>query len=153
VQSFEIETDLCLSPEKAWLHMTSPSGVNAEFWPFMRMTFPGTMEDVTSDWRPGQRLFRSWLLLFGVIPVEYDDFGFKEVDKGKRFLEISEMLSQQQWIHEREISETPMGVRLSDRVSFVSRLPSMERIYLGVFRLVFRYRHFRLNRLYGHDAA
>jgi len=133
--------------------MTSPSGVNAEFWPFMRMTFPPTMRDVTTDWQPGRRLFRSWLLLFGIIPVEYDDFGFKEVDTGRRFLEVSEMLSQQQWIHEREIIETPEGVRLCDRVSFVSRLASLERIYLSVFRLVFRYRHFRLKRLYGHDAV
>lgn len=152
MQSFEIETDLCLSPEKAWSHMTSPSGVNAEFWPFLRMTFPSTMDDVTSDWQPDQHRFRSWLLLFGIIPVEYDDFGLREVDIGKRFLESSEMLSQQQWVHEREISETPAGTRISDRVCFVSRLPFLERVYLGVFRLVFRYRHFRLKQLYGHDA-
>ena len=153
MRSFEIETDLCLRPDEAWSHMTSPSGVNAEFWPFIRMTFPSTMEDVTTDWQPGRHLFRSWLLLFGIIPVEYDDFGFKEVDIGKRFLESSEMLSQHQWIHEREISETPAGARISDRVSFVSRLPYLESVYLGVFRLVFRYRHFRLKRLFGHDAV
>ncbi len=153
MQSFEIETDLCIPAEKAWSHMTSPSGVNAEFWPIMRMTFPPTVGDVTSDWQPGRQLFRSWLLLFGIVPVEYDDFGLEEVDRGKRFLEISEMMSQEKWIHEREITEIPKGVRLRDRVSFVSRLASLERVYLVVFRLVFRYRHFRLKRLYGRAAV
>jgi len=153
MQSFEIETELGLGAQECWAHMTSPSGVNAEFWPFLRMTFPSATRDVTSGWQPGRRLFRSWILLFGILPVEYDDFGFEEVDVGRRFLETSEMLSQQEWIHEREIKETLAGVRLIDRISFVSRLPFLERIYLVVFRFVFRYRHFRLRRLYGRDAV
>lgn len=32
--------------------------------------------------QPGQRLFRSWLLLFGVIPIDYDDICIAQIGPG-----------------------------------------------------------------------
>lgn len=46
------------------------------------MTFPPEMRDVTEGWRPGERVGRSWLLLAGVVPVDYDDVVFEEIGPG-----------------------------------------------------------------------
>ena len=64
---------------------------------------PADAEDLTDGWRPGQRLFRSWLLVGGLLPVDYDDVSFAEVEPGRRFLERSSLLSQSVWEHERTI--------------------------------------------------
>jgi hypothetical protein len=53
------------------------------------------------DIRPGTRAGRSWILLFGLIPVDYDDLGIAELEPGRRFLERSTMLSMGFWEHER----------------------------------------------------
>ncbi len=117
------------------------------------MTFPRSLTRLSDDWEPDRKLCRSWILLFCVLPVEYDDVTLAEVDEGRRFLERSEMLTQELWQHEREILESPTGVRIVDRVSFRSRVAIFEPIQLAIFRCVFKYRHMRLRRLYGHDAA
>ncbi len=153
MKSFEIESRIRLSRGEAWQHATSPEGVNAELWPILRMTFPTSLSSLADDWQPGRPLCRSWILLFGVLPVEYDDVTFVEIDEGRRFLERSEMLTQKLWQHEREIVEIPTGVRIVDRVSFRSRVAFFEPIQLAIFRAIFRYRHDRLRRLFGHAAA
>jgi len=153
VKSFQIESEVRLSREDAWRHATSPQGVNAEFWPILRMAFPATVSSLSDEWSPGRPICRCWILLFGILPVEYDDLSFVEVEEGRRFLERSEMLTQKLWQHEREIVEKPPGVLIRDRISFSSRMPALERIQLTIFRLVFRYRHFRLLRLFGHNAV
>jgi ligand-binding SRPBCC domain-containing protein len=152
VKSFQIASQVRLSPEEAWQHATNPLGVNLEFWPIFRMTFPSSLTSFSEDWRPGQKLCRSWIFLFGIFPVEYDDLALAEVEEGRRFLERSEMFTQKLWQHEREILDSPTGTRIVDRVSFASRLAILERPQLVIFRLVFKYRHFRLRRLYGHGA-
>ena len=65
------------------------------------MTFPGVAGDITAGWKPRQRLFRSWILLAGIIPVEYDDIVFEEVEPGHRFQERSSMFTLRVWEHER----------------------------------------------------
>ena len=153
MKSFQIESHLRLRQDEAWEHAISPRGVNAEFWPILRMTFPVSVIDISEGWQPGRRLFRSWILLFYLLPIEYDDVALAEVDDGRRFLEQSEMLTQKSWQHERELFETSSGVRIVDRITFISRIAALEPIQLVVFRLAFKYRHFRLRRLFGHDAA
>ena len=142
-----------VSPGEAWNHVITPSGVNAELWPILRMSFPSSVESLTESWEPGRRMFRSWILLFGLIPVEYDDLTLVEVDDGHRFLERSEMLTQRVWQHEREILEERGGARIVDRVSFVSRIPWLEPLQLLLFRAVFRYRHLRIRRQFGGAAT
>jgi hypothetical protein len=117
------------------------------------MTFPESVGNLVSDCRPDQAPLRSWILLFGLVPVEYDDLTLVEVEDGRRFLERSEMLTQQIWQHEREILADADGSRIVDRVYIESRIPSLEKIQMAVFKVVFRYRHFRLKRIYGHKAG
>lgn len=146
---FSVSSRLLASPEIVWAQATSPAGVNREFRPLLRMTFPPGIRDLTAAREPGERLFRSWLVLGGVLPVEYDDVSFAEVEPGVRFLERSSMLSQRVWEHERVIEPDPHGCRVTDRVRFVPRFPWLARLYAPLFRAVFRLRHRNLRRMFG----
>lgn len=152
MREISIASYLAAPPEALWRHATSPAGVNRELRPLLRMTFPPGATDLTGAWRPGERLFRSWILLFGVLPVEYDDLGFVEVEPGRRFLERSRLLSQRIWEHERSIDPAPGGCRVADRVRFAPRLPLLAPLHAAVFRMVFRWRHRNLRRAFGAPA-
>jgi len=113
------------------------------------MTFPAGIDDLTAGWRPGERLCRSWLLLAGLVPVEYDDLAFAEVEPGRRFMERSSLLSQRIWEHERIIEPASHGCRITDRVRFVPRMPCLAALYGPLFEAVFQWRHRRLRHLFG----
>jgi hypothetical protein len=141
------------------------------------MTFPQGISDLTAAWKPSERLFRSWLLLAGIFPIDYDDVvfeevepgrrflersslltqrvweHFEEVEPGRRFLERSSLLTQRVWEHERTIESTPEGCLVTDRVRFVPRLPWLAGLYRPVLRAVFRWRHRNLRSLFGEAAA
>ena len=111
VGEFAVSSSLSVEPGVLWRHATSPAGVNRELGPFLHMTFPKGVGDLTGAGRLGERFFRSWLLLFGVFPVEYDDVTFVEVEPGRRFLERSALLSQRVWEHERTLEASAGGCR------------------------------------------
>jgi hypothetical protein len=117
------------------------------------MTFPSGISDLTAASQPGKRLFRSWLLLAGVVPIEYDDIVFEEVEPGRRFLERSSLFTQRVWEHERIIEPASQGCRVTDRVRFVPRLPWLAALYRPVFNAVFRWRHRNLRALFGEATA
>ncbi len=126
----------------------SPEGVNRELRPLLRMTFPSDVSDLAAL-RPGARPLRSWLLLGGLLPVEYDDVVFEELEPGRRFLERSSLLTQRLWEHERIIEPDGTGSLLTDRVLFVPRLPWLAAVHRPVFHAVFAWRHRNLRRLFG----
>jgi hypothetical protein len=138
-----------------WGLVTAFEGINRELMPLMRMTAPsgaGSLE--AADVVPGQRLFRSWILLLGLIPIDYDDITLVRLDPGRGFLERSPMLSQRSWEHERSIEpEGPSVCRISDRVRFEPRLPIPAAWLRPLYRLVFRHRHRRLRRRFGGAAV
>ncbi len=152
MRAFEISSRLRAQPAAVWRHATSPAGVNREFRPLLRMTFPAGFTDLAQGWRPGERLFRSWLLLGGFLPVEYDDLTLVEVEPGRRFLERSSLLSQRVWEHERVVEACDGGSRITDRLRFAPRVALFGPVYERVFRLVFALRHRNLRRLFG-DAS
>jgi len=134
---------------QVWYDSTRPSGINGEFFPWMRMTFPDVDLSLEEAWVPGETLFRSWVLLFGVIPVEYDDIVLEELEPGHRFLERSTMLTQRVWEHERSVTPEGEGCVLTDRASFTPKISWMGGISAFLVRLVFAWRHRRLRRRYG----
>lgn len=146
MREFTVSSLLSAAPDVLWSHATSPVGVNREFRPLLRMTFPRGTVDVTAGWKPGERQFRSWLLVAGFLPVDYDDLAFAEVEPGRRFLERSALLSQRRWEHERVIEPEGVGCRLTDRVRFVTRLRGIEAVYTPIFSAIFRWRHRNLRR-------
>ncbi len=150
---FEIQSALSTDADTLWRHSTSPRGVNTEFWPLLRMTFPPGTVDFADSWQPGVRLFRSWILLFGLIPIDYDDITFVEIDPGRRFLERSSMATQRVWQHERTLTPLEAGTRITDRIVFEPRVSAFERLQRLVYNNVFRYRHYRLKSLFGSAAV
>lgn len=85
--SFAIESALRASPERLWDHASSFKEINLELWP-LRMSHPAAVPRLTPEAIPlGRRAFRSWILLFGLIPVEYDDFTIVELEPGRGYIE------------------------------------------------------------------
>ncbi len=146
---FSFSSELRASPEEVWSHSTHMRGVNREFFPLVRMTWPGADGRLPSPPRLGERLFRSWILFLGLLPIDYDDLTLIEFEPGRRFLERSVMLSQRQWVHERIVTPTAMGCRLTDSVRFIPRLRPLGALQLGLFRLAFRWRHRNLRRRFS----
>lgn len=147
---FRLSSELPAPPEVVWAHATSLRGVNRELMPLARMTWPGDRDTLRAeDFSPGQRLFRSWILLLGLLPADYDDITLLEFEPGRRFLEHSPMLSQRQWVHERTVEPTASGCRVTDSLRFVPRLPWLGPLYRAVFLLAFRLRHYNLRRLFA----
>ena len=150
---FSFSSDLRAPLEEVWSHATDMRGVNREFFPLVRMTCPVPDGRLPSPPPLGQRLFRSWILLFGLLPIDYDDLTFAEFDSGRRFLERSALFSQKQWVHERTLTPTAMGCRVTDSVRFIPRLRPFASLHLAVFRLAFRWRHRNLRRLFARGQA
>lgn len=141
--------------ERVWERISIPDGVNDEFKPFLRMTFPPEVRSLDPDTVPiGERICRSWVLLFGVLPVDYDDLVLVSVDPPRGFHERSTMLTQSRWEHERSLEPLGDGAcRLTDRVEFEPRLGLPPRLFSPLFRLAFRWRHIRLRKAFGEPRA
>lgn len=150
---FTLSSELTAEAESVWRHAVSPEGINSEFRPFLRMTFPVGVADIAAGWQPGRRLFRSWILFACILPVEYDDIVMEEVEPGRRFLERSSMLLQRVWEHERVIAPSAAGCRVTDRICFTPRLPGTGILFLPLYKVVFRWRHRNLQRRFGGAAA
>ena len=144
-------SDLAATPAQLWAHAVDPVGINAELRPLLRMTFPAAAaaKDIISTAPTGRTLFRSWILLGGIVPVEYDDLCLVEVEPGRRFLERSRLLSQRVWQHERIIEPVGDGGRITDVVSFEPRVSLLAPLHAAVFGLVFTLRHRNLRRIFG----
>lgn len=149
-----VSSRLDATPDAVWRRVTTFAGVNAELMPIMRMTAPRGVRSLdAAEVVPGRRLGRSWLLLFGLIPFDYDDVTLIEVEPERRFLERSPMLSQRVWEHERTLEPAGAGgCVLTDRLRFEPRLPVPGAVLVPLIRAVFRHRHRRLRAHFGGRA-
>jgi ligand-binding SRPBCC domain-containing protein len=141
-------------PATVWAGITTWRGINDEFRPLLRMTAPRRLRDRgLADIVVGERLCRSWLLLFGVLPIDYDDITLVRLDPERGFLERSSMLTQRRWEHERSLEPAPGGeCRITDRIRYEPRLPLPDALLRPLLAGIFRYRHRRLRRRYGGQA-
>jgi hypothetical protein len=144
--------------EEIWARAISEEGINDELRPILRMTMPAALRGKTiDDVEVGVPLGRSWILLFGLIPVDYDYLHLAELGPGHRFLERSEMLSMRVWQHERSVE--PVGEdtsRVTDRLGFELRrplawIPGSGRLARAIVAALFRHRHRRLACAAGPD--
>ena len=153
VPSFHIASRLRAPPERVWAHATSMAGINHELGPLLRMTHPPGMTSI-GDLSPplGMPLFRSIILLFGVLPIDFDDVTLEVFEPRRSFRERSPTLSQRQWTHERSLEPTDDGVRLLDRITFEPKIPGAGAILAPLLHLVFRNRHRKLVGLFGGEV-
>ena len=148
---FTVSSRLAAPAEEVWARVTTAEGVNAELMPLVRMTIPRGLDDFSiADVEDGTTLGRSWILLFGLIPFDYDDIHIERIEPGRAFHERSTMLTQRRWEHDRTVE--PDGERactVTDGVRFEPRLPSRRPCCVPIFRAFFRRRHRRLRRRFG----
>lgn len=112
------------------------------------MTVPkGVTNILDVDLRLGRPLFHSWILLFGVLPIDRSALTLVELDIGRRFQEQSPMFSMTLWRHERTIEPRRSGCTLTDCLEFQPRFAA------GVIRWfivkVFTHRHEVIRRNLG----
>jgi ligand-binding SRPBCC domain-containing protein len=141
--SLRFESKLRAPAERVWEWITSIEGISAEMWPFFRMTTPKGIRSLRDlQIRPGARMFRSYVFLFGVLPIDYSDMTLLELNAGQGFIEQSPMGSMKLWRHERRIvpcPTDPSAVLLIDQLTFS---PRMAKRLVGWFiRRVFIHRH------------
>jgi len=146
----EVSSELAAGAEAVWARAIDPAGINHELRPLMRMTVPrGAANFGLDDPEPGH-IGRSWILLFGLVPFDYDDLNIVRHDPGRGFLERSTMLSMRLWEHERTVE--PLGedrCRITDRVAWEPRPPLPGAWFEPLIQATFNHRHERLRVLYA----
>ncbi|MDO9453226.1 MAG: hypothetical protein Q7J29_10260 [Stagnimonas sp.] len=149
--TMRFESELQASAEEVWTWMTSIHGISLEMSPYLRMTVPqGFLTLADAKFQPGRRLFRSWLKLFGVLPIDYSDLTLLTLDPGVGFIEQSPMGSMRLWRHERRIESKPgepARVMLIDQLTFSPRLARP--LVAWLVRYFFAHRHRVLRRTFS----
>lgn len=145
-----VASRLAARPDEVWARVTTPAGVNDEMRPYLRMTLPRGVESLDVETvELGKPLGRSWILLFGLLPFDYDDLCLVRLDPGRGFLERSTMLSQRLWEHERTLEAVEGGCEIADRVRWEPRLGLPGAPLRPAIGWFFRHRHKRLRRRFG----
>jgi hypothetical protein len=149
-----VSSRLDAEPPAVWERVITPEGINDEMRPYLRMTIPRGLERLDPDTVPlGERIGRSWVLLFGLIPFDYDDLTLVRLEPGRGFLERSTMLSQRRWEHERALERVESGCILTDRVRWEPRLGLPGGPLRPLIAWFFGHRHRRLRRHFGGGPA
>lgn len=150
IQSF-VQTSVLHAPAQAvWERAITPEGINGELMPIMKMTVPKGADGLDiGNVRPPQRLGKSWLLLGGLIPIDYDDITIAELGPDFRFQEVSTMASMRVWTHERVVREHPDGCTVTDSITFELRIPPLSPLMRPALRAMFKHRHRKLRSHFG----
>jgi ligand-binding SRPBCC domain-containing protein len=117
------------------------------------MTMPPGLRGRTLEDAPQvlhRPLGKAWLLLFGVLPVGFDDMTLVGFEPGRYFHEVSRIALLPRWEHERRVSPDGAAACLvHDRLTFeprLARLPGVRRLVAAVVGALFSHRHRRLAR-------
>jgi ligand-binding SRPBCC domain-containing protein len=148
--TFSVASNLRSDPARVWAHASDLAGVNRELWPLARMTYPagrGRLSPETTP--PGRPAFRSWILLFGLLPIDFDDLTLAELEPGRGFYEVSRLFSMKEWRHRRTVVPAAEGCVVRDEVACVPRWRWAGPVLFAVYRLAFVLRHRRLRHLFG----
>jgi hypothetical protein len=148
--SFSIESTLRASAAEVWAHAGSMAGVNRELWPLAQMTYPRRQARLMPDTVPlGRPAFRSWILLFGLLPIDYSDVTLLGLEPGVAFNEVSTLGSMRLWRHRRTLLPTAQGCIVRDETFGEPRFPWMTPLLSAAYRLTFEQRHRYLRRIFG----
>ena len=142
------ETLVAASPAEAWSWITSLKGISKEMAPYIHMSAPNGVEDLSSiAFVPGVPMFRSWITLFGVLPIDYSKLTLLSLNSGIGFVEQSPMGSMKLWRHERHVTPSGAGSIISDTLTFQPRFAG--RLVYVIVRAFFSHRHRMLEKNLG----
>lgn len=137
-------------PDQVWGRVVTAAGIDDELRPWLTMRFPRGWQGRTLEDLPvGEPLGRAWLLLLGLVPVEYDDLRLDAVVPGRSFHERSTMMLMSTWWHDREVLESAEGsTEVVDTLTFELRRPvrALAPVAGRVVQSLFAHRHRRLRR-------
>jgi ligand-binding SRPBCC domain-containing protein len=150
--SIRVSSCLEADPGEVWAWIATAEGINDELRPWMRMTVPGGGDINLDSIEVGKPIGRSWVLLLGLIPIDYDEINVVELESGRRFVERSKMLSQRAWEHARTVEPAAGGAVITDSVAWEPRLPMPAGALRPLFGAIFRHRHRRLRKRFGGSA-
>ncbi len=139
------ESLLPVPADVVWARVTTAQGINHELGPWMSMSLPAGVDELDiATVTPTVHLGRSWIRLFGVVPVDFDDISITELEPGRRFLEQSRMLSAPVWQHERIVDAVgDDSCHVRDVVTFVPRA-ALRPLAPRLVGALFSHRHRRL---------
>lgn len=147
-----IRSSVVAAPRDAlWERVTTPEGIADEFAPLLTMRMPPGLRDTTIAHVPlGRPLGRAWIVLAGVVPVEYDDLVVVDLDPPHHFRERSALGSCRVWEHRRELEALPDGAtRVTDTLRAWPRALVPRAVARRVVGALFTHRHRRLARHIG----
>jgi len=136
-----------------WERASAVSGANDELWPLAKMTFPIRLDRRTPPEQIVGRRFRSWMLAFGVVPVDRRTVQIEVFEEG-RFRECSTSWLQGRVCHERTAVAVDQGSTvLTDTLVLESHGRLVDALLRRSITLTFRRRHRRLRRHFDQAAA
>jgi predicted GNAT family N-acyltransferase/ligand-binding SRPBCC domain-containing protein len=157
--SFAITSVVGASPEQVWHHATTVEGITFELGPWLKMTVPRAVDidALPAQFEQGglplpRSLGRSWVLLLGVFPFDWDDLVIAELEPGRRFLERSRMFSMRTWQHERSVEPAAGRTAVTDRLRWEPRSLIPPATAERTVRAIFRHRHRRLAARFGREG-
>ena len=142
----EFITALEAPPAVVWDRVVRVTGAIDELWPFAKMTRPSVVDRLTAPGHGGLPPFRSWFLLFGVVPIDRRTMEFEVLEEG-RFVESSTSWLNGRARHERTaIAGVGGSTVLTDRLVIESRGMLVDALIRASVTQTFRRRHRRLRR-------
>ena len=147
----QFRSNLAASAQTVWAEASTMTGVNAELGPWLRMSYPARAERLgDADVAAGTVFFWSWLLLFGLLPIDRHALRLERLYPGAGFDERSHSLSQKSWVHRRRVVRiSDSSCMLTDELEFTPRIALMAAFLKPVVTALFRHRHRRLMARYG----
>ncbi len=90
-------------------------------------------------------LFKSWVLLLGVVPVDRHALALTRVTEGTGFVEDSTSWLQRRWRHERTLTDANDGrCTVADRLTIEPRIAMAAPLVRTIVHAAFTHRHRRL---------
>ncbi len=148
-----VSSKLGVPADRLWAEQ-SMATVNFELGPWIRMSCPQQWRGLRlKDWTGQAPLFKSWVLLLGLLPIDRHCFGTLALGPDLYFVEGSSSWLLRTWRHERGVTRNGAGCEVVDRISFELRLTWISSAVKPIYALVFRHRHARMRARFGTQTA
>lgn len=153
MQQLRFQTDVSTDPDLFWKRQ-SIATINQEMAPLLRMTAPAQYRQLQlKDWKGEAPLFASWVLLFGLIPLDRHCFEKLDFPGEREFIETSTSWNNKTWQHRRFVTATATGCTVTDELQFTPRMAWMTPVVTWIVKMAFQNRHRYLARLTHNRSA